>query len=109
MKNFIFFNLRSINIFRFTDSTSSDSERTNSEEDLTFVEIKNVPNRRNRSEGAHNQLQHQRHVSLQYNEEPSSSVMEESWFVTPPPCFTSTVPMSLETSPMENLLIEHPR
>ena len=33
--------------------------------------------------------------------------LEESWFVTPPPCFTSgSVP--LETSPLENLLIEHP-
>lgn len=35
------------------------------------------------------------------------AVLEESWFVTPPPCFTSgSVP--LETSPLENLLIEHP-
>lgn len=35
--------------------------------------------------------------------------MEESWFVTPPSCFTSTGPIRLETSPLENLLIEHPR
>ncbi|BET00574.1 tumor protein p53 inducible nuclear protein 2 [Nesidiocoris tenuis] len=34
--------------------------------------------------------------------------LEESWFVTPPPCFTSTGPVTLETSPLENLLIEHP-
>uniref|UniRef100_A0A1B6LM99 Tumor protein p53-inducible nuclear protein 1 n=1 Tax=Graphocephala atropunctata TaxID=36148 RepID=A0A1B6LM99_9HEMI len=34
--------------------------------------------------------------------------MEESWFLTPPPCFTSTAPSGLETSPLENLLIEHP-
>ncbi|RZF48015.1 hypothetical protein LSTR_LSTR002081 [Laodelphax striatellus] len=35
--------------------------------------------------------------------------MEESWFVTPPPCFTSAGPVTpLETSPLENLLIEHP-
>ncbi|XP_014261544.1 tumor protein p53-inducible nuclear protein 2 [Cimex lectularius] len=34
--------------------------------------------------------------------------MEESWFVTPPPCFTSTGPVMVETSPLENLLIEHP-
>lgn len=34
--------------------------------------------------------------------------MEESWFVTPPPCFTSAGPIHMETSPLENLLIEHP-
>jgi len=34
--------------------------------------------------------------------------MEESWFLTPPPCFTSAAPSGLETSPLENLLIEHP-
>ncbi|XP_075230053.1 tumor protein p53 inducible nuclear protein [Lycorma delicatula] len=34
--------------------------------------------------------------------------MEESWYVTPPPCFTSAGPIMLETSPLENLLIEHP-
>ncbi|XP_022071837.1 tumor protein p53-inducible nuclear protein 1 [Acanthochromis polyacanthus] len=36
--------------------------------------------------------------------------LEESWFVTPPPCFTGrgTQPILLETSPLENLLIEHP-
>ncbi|KAL1501707.1 hypothetical protein ABEB36_006988 [Hypothenemus hampei] len=35
--------------------------------------------------------------------------MEESWFVTPPPCFSSqTGPVQLRTSPLENLLIEHP-
>ncbi|KAK3912763.1 Tumor protein p53-inducible nuclear protein 1 [Frankliniella fusca] len=38
---------------------------------------------------------------------PGACPLEESWFVTPPPCFTSgSVP--LETSPLENLLIEHP-
>ncbi|XP_067093919.1 tumor protein p53-inducible nuclear protein 1 [Osmerus mordax] len=36
--------------------------------------------------------------------------LEESWFVTPPPCFTGrgSKPILLETSPLENLLIEHP-
>uniref|UniRef100_A0A3P8RX90 Tumor protein p53 inducible nuclear protein 1 n=1 Tax=Amphiprion percula TaxID=161767 RepID=A0A3P8RX90_AMPPE len=36
--------------------------------------------------------------------------LEESWFVTPPPCFTGrgSQPILLETSPLENLLIEHP-
>lgn len=35
--------------------------------------------------------------------------LEESWYVTPPPCFTGhgSQPV-LETSPLENLLIEHP-
>lgn len=39
-----------------------------------------------------------------------ASSLEESWFVTPPPCFTgrSSQPILLETSPLENLLIEHP-
>lgn len=35
--------------------------------------------------------------------------MEESWYVTPPPCFTSIGPINMEASPFENLLIEHPR
>lgn len=36
--------------------------------------------------------------------------LEESWFVTPPPCFTGrgVPPALLEASPLENLLIEHP-
>lgn len=36
--------------------------------------------------------------------------LEESWFVTPPPCFTAgaLASMEVETSPLENLLIEHP-
>ncbi|XP_068426897.1 tumor protein p53-inducible nuclear protein 1 [Clinocottus analis] len=34
--------------------------------------------------------------------------LEESWFVTPPPCFTVLQPVLLEASPLENLLIEHP-
>lgn len=39
---------------------------------------------------------------------PYPSMMDESWFVTPPPCFTSTGPIQMRTSPLENLLIEHP-
>ncbi|KAH8286876.1 hypothetical protein KR018_003577 [Drosophila ironensis] len=38
----------------------------------------------------------------------ASVLMEESWYVTPPPCFTSIGPINMETSPFENLLIEHP-
>ncbi|XP_075684151.1 tumor protein p53-inducible nuclear protein 1 [Rhinoderma darwinii] len=39
-----------------------------------------------------------------------SCPLEESWFVTPPPCFTAgeLATMEVETSPLENLLIEHP-
>jgi len=33
---------------------------------------------------------------------------QESWLVTPPPCFTAGSLSALETSSMENLLIEHP-
>lgn len=34
--------------------------------------------------------------------------MDGSWYVTPPPCFVARRPVHLETSPLENLLIEHP-
>lgn len=34
--------------------------------------------------------------------------LEESWFVTPPACFTRAQHLPLEPSPLENLLIEHP-
>ncbi|XP_042187894.1 tumor protein p53-inducible nuclear protein 1 [Callorhinchus milii] len=39
-----------------------------------------------------------------------SCALEESWFITPPPCFTAggQAPVQVEMSPMENLLIEHP-
>lgn len=39
---------------------------------------------------------------------PGAQKMDESWFVTPPSCFTSQGPVNMETSPLENLLIEHP-
>uniref|UniRef100_A0A8U8B9C3 Uncharacterized protein n=1 Tax=Geospiza parvula TaxID=87175 RepID=A0A8U8B9C3_GEOPR len=37
-------------------------------------------------------------------------LMDESWFVTPPPCFTAEEPGpdGVGSSPMEDLLIEHP-
>lgn len=34
--------------------------------------------------------------------------LQESWYLTPPPSFTSEGPVHMETSPLENLLIEHP-
>ena len=40
----------------------------------------------------------------------SIDILEESWYVTPPSCFNANQEdaLSLQTSPMENLLIEHP-
>jgi DOR family len=34
--------------------------------------------------------------------------MDDSWFLTPPECFSSISSIQLESSPLENLLIEHP-
>lgn len=34
--------------------------------------------------------------------------MDDSWFLTPPECFSSMSGIKLESSPLENLLIEHP-
>ncbi|XP_067647100.1 uncharacterized protein TP53INP [Eurosta solidaginis] len=34
--------------------------------------------------------------------------MVDSWYLTPPPCFTSNGPIHMDISPLENLLIEHP-
>ncbi|MBN3273593.1 T53I1 protein, partial [Polyodon spathula] len=55
---------------------------------------------------------------LEFTGDPSDPVflqldccaLEESWFITPPPCFTAGghTPVQVESSPMENLLIEHP-
>lgn len=36
------------------------------------------------------------------------SSMDDSWFLTPPECFSSLSSIQLESSPLENLLIEHP-
>ena len=40
----------------------------------------------------------------------SIDILEESWYVTPPSCFNASQDdsLSLQTSPLENLLIEHP-
>ncbi|OAD57449.1 Tumor protein p53-inducible nuclear protein 2 [Eufriesea mexicana] len=37
-----------------------------------------------------------------------TTALEESWYVTPPACFTRAGPVNVETSPLEDLLIEHP-
>ena len=36
------------------------------------------------------------------------SSLDDSWFLTPPECFSSVSSIQLESSPLENLLIEHP-
>ncbi|XP_046736223.1 tumor protein p53-inducible nuclear protein 2 [Diprion similis] len=38
----------------------------------------------------------------------ATTALEESWYVTPPACFTRAGPIHVETSPLEDLLIEHP-
>lgn len=38
----------------------------------------------------------------------TTTALEESWYVTPPACFTRAGPIHVETSPLEDLLIEHP-
>ena len=38
----------------------------------------------------------------------AASALEESWYLTPPPCFTRAGPVNVETSPLEDLLIDHP-
>lgn len=47
-------------------------------------------------------------VADRHSRSSSSCQNEEGWFVTPPPCFTSVGPADMETTPLENLLIEHP-
>lgn len=38
----------------------------------------------------------------------SGASLEGSWYITPPPCFMLASGATVETSPLENLLIEHP-
>ncbi|GIY42780.1 uncharacterized protein CDAR_453121 [Caerostris darwini] len=38
----------------------------------------------------------------------SPTKIEEGWFVAPPPCFTKKCTSTIEISPLEDLLIEHP-
>ncbi|XP_050443717.1 titin [Adelges cooleyi] len=47
-------------------------------------------------------------VAERHSRSSSACQNEEGWFVTPPPCFTSVGPADMETTPLENLLIEHP-
>ncbi|XP_055913564.1 tumor protein p53-inducible nuclear protein 1 [Eupeodes corollae] len=119
------------------DDEEDSLPRTDSEEELPFVEIKRSPTfqqRPTRNSNHHSlSAYHQRTIALRYDgggltqslyvvpssadcnngtvittNLPTHMSMEESWFLTPPPCFTSTGPVNMETSPFENLLIEHP-
>lgn len=120
-----FINLSSIFLKKKSYADTSPVQ-TDSEEEIPFVEIKNAPvlqhQHQQQLQPAHHHHRRGRHsrnnsagagtrdglLSLS----PTSilpSSMEESWFVTPPPCFTSTGPIVMEMSPFENLLIEHPR
>lgn len=51
-------------------------------------------------------------IDLQGRPPPAPSLMDESWFVTPPACFTAEGPglgpARLQSNPLEDLLIEHP-
>jgi hypothetical protein len=90
------------------DEDSDNLSRTDSESELQLVPIRNSPlHLRNRF------LRHHDDATAQYRLSSNlptlfPSSMDDSWFVTPPSCFTSTGPIQLETSPLENLLIEHP-
>lgn len=82
--------------------------QTDSEEEIPFVEIKNNPIIRTRHSRNNSATGSQDGAFSLLPSSPVPSSMDESWYVTPPPCFTSTA-VNVETSPIENLLIEHPR
>lgn len=87
-------------------------QQTDSEEEIPFVEIKNSPAVRGTTRHSRNNSNVGSHDGAAFNSLPSSPIpnsMDESWFVTPPPCFTARDPINVEISPLENLLIEHPR
>lgn len=75
--------------------------RTDSEEELPIVAIKNSPKNNSKQRNRNGKHKFIKMAAI-------GNSMEESWFVTPPPCFTSTGPIQIQTSPLENLLIEHP-
>lgn len=90
-------------------SAGDSAPQTDSEEEIPFVEIKNNPIIRTRHSRNNSSAGSQDGAFSLLPSSPVPSSMDESWYVTPPPCFTSTGPVNVETSPLENLLIEHPR
>jgi hypothetical protein len=92
------------------DDTSTGSSE-DSETELPFIKVKNGK----KSKKEHHEFQCQElqlyvpNKNVEFMQKTYiPTTMDESWFVTPPPCFTSTGPISVKTSPLENLLIEHP-
>ncbi|XP_022092092.1 tumor protein p53-inducible nuclear protein 2-like [Acanthaster planci] len=83
---------------------SASMQITYTEDDWVLVDVTNSPKRARESHQSDNQH------NIQPQGIPVPHQLEESWLVTPPPCFTAggNVPQELATSPMENLLIEHP-
>lgn len=90
---------------------NSDNSSIDSLEDEDLLDNETVPI--NNNEELHDKVEPNLPFSLFTRTSSTSSLpcmsnMEESWFLTPPPCFTSAGPIHMETSPLENLLIEHP-
>lgn len=91
------------------DSDADSLKSTDSEEDLLpIIDILKTPTllRKNfllRDDGK------QLHAAICNLPTLFPSSLDDSWLVTPAPCFTSTGPIQIATSPLENLLIEHPR
>lgn len=106
-----FLNQRNDFVFRTTGDSDSTPQQTDSEEEVPFVEIKNLPtcSRTRHSRNNSNVGSQDGGLNSLSPSSPIPNSMDESWFVTPPPCFTSTGPVNVEISPFENLLIEHPR
>ena len=74
-----------------------------------------VPQTLNTSDAQQNDTELSDHYSdplldnIYYYSRNACEALEESWFMDPPPCFNSlTQPVMIETTPLENLLIEHP-
>ncbi|XP_038070023.1 tumor protein p53-inducible nuclear protein 2-like [Patiria miniata] len=80
---------------------SASMQLTYAEDDWVLVDVTNSPKRAKESHPSHGTPP----LGI-----PIPPQLEESWLVTPPPCFTAggRSPQELATSPMENLLIEHP-
>lgn len=86
------------------EEISTDSiEKNSSNKNLQLVPFKNIfAHLGSISENDENSLLSANLPSLYPNS------MDASWILTPPECFSSVSSMQLESSPLENLLIEHP-
>ena len=91
------------------DSRSENSEESNEELPALELAISTLPHPFPRSYRALADAVDFRSLTRSSSSSSLPSLsFEESWFLTPPPCFTSEGPIHMETSPLENLLIEHP-